>query len=606
MKIPSRVDGSFRGALLFSCPSTSVRNVQASKRSFAGAASNPPRSSPSRPAACAKSSKWLLSTFASPVEPRCPVQTPQPRRVRRSAYGTASAAACSPSVPAFVSRKPESTQDKRYLLSLVHDEEEASVEECLDFHRDPYRRGYASPDGPSLRVSDKSPDVQYPSREETFRIDEDTRQVLVRLCTAVGQRLRHPCRVSLESIYKLYNRLPEPRMLHMTWQWRNRLMRVMGTLRKRDMESMLRYFALVADVKNAGLTLRRSQWNLALAFAAKYASRVTAREMESTLRLWRDMERQANIPGNEVTFNILFDVAAKAGNFALADMIYQEMESRGIEYNRYHHVSLIHYFGLKLDSSGIRAAYREMVESGEMVDTVVLNCVISGLLRCGEEGPAEETYEQMKSNHSRAAELPQRDYMMNKVITKVIMMFSKVSRKHPELRETLQTTVHLSPDLHTYKLLVQHYAIRVGNLNKVVKYLDEMKFLKVPVHPTIFLALFKGFYMHGGFSGSDWSDSRLDGLLLALYHARDMHARDFPIDRWLVIWALRAVKKCSSADALEETFDAMAQRWDIPADRQPFMHAIYENILQGRDMKSPWGNWDEMTHRRSKKDGSWL
>ncbi|KAM4060748.1 pentatricopeptide repeat protein [Hirsutella rhossiliensis] len=603
MKIPSRVDGSVRGALLFNCSSASVRNVQASKRSFA---SNPPRSSPSRPAACAKSSTWLLSTFAPPVEARCVLQTPRPRRARHSCYSTASAAACSPVTPALPGRKHTPTQDRQYLLSLVYDEDEASVDDCIDFHRDPYRRGYASPDGPRLRVSDKSPDVQYPTHDETFRIDNDTRQILVRLYTAVGQRLRHPSRVSLESICKLYSLLPEPRMLHITWQWRNRLMRVMGTPRKRDMESMLRYFALVADVKDAGLTLRRSQWNFALAFAAKYASRTTAREMESTLRLWREMEREANVPGNEVTFNILFDVAAKAGNFALADMIYQEMESRGIEYNRFHHVSLIHYFGLKLDSGGIRAAYREMVESGEMIDTVVLNCVISGLLRCGEEGPAEETYERMKNNHTLAPALPQRDYMMSKVITKVIMMFSKVSKKHPELKETLQTTVHLSPDLHTYKLLVQHYAIRVGNLNRVVKYLDEMKFLKVPVHPTIFLALFKGFYMHGGFPGSDWSEPRLDGLLSALYHARDTHAKNFPIDRWLVIWALRAVKKCSSAEALEETFDAMVRRWDVPADRQPFMHALYENILQGRDMRSPSGNWDEMTHRRSKRDGSWL
>ncbi|KAF4505902.1 hypothetical protein G6O67_007803 [Ophiocordyceps sinensis] len=494
----------------------------------------------------------------------------------------------------------------QYLLSLVHDEDEMSVDECLDFHRDPYRRGYAAPDGPRIRVSDKSPDVQYPSRDETVMVDQDTQQILVRLYTAVGQRLRHPSRVSLESIYKLYNLLPEHRMLHITWPWRNRMMRVMGMPRKRNMESMLRYFALVADIKNAGLTLRRSQWNFALAYAAKYASRATAQEMESTLRLWREMECEANVPGNDVTFNILFDVAANAGNFALADMIYQEMEYRGIEYNRFHHVSLIHYFGLKLDSGGIRAAYREMVESGEMIDTVVLNCAISGLLRCGEEGAAEETYERMKSSHSRAPELPKRDYMMSKVIAKVFMMFSKVSKKHPELKETLQATVSLSPDLHTYKLLVQHYAIRVGNLNQVVKYLDEMKFFKVPVHPTIFLALFKGFYMYGGFPGSDWSESRLDGLLSALYQARDMHASDFSIDRWLVIWALRAVKKCSSEEAVTNTFDAMARRWNIPEDRQPFMHAIYENILRGRDMKSASGNWDESTNRRSKKDGSWL
>lgn len=460
------------------------------------------------------------------------------------------------------------------------------MQEHFDFHRDPYRRGYAQPDGPHLQVSDRRDDVEHPTRDETFKINDELRELLTRLYSAVGQRLRHPNRITLEAVHKIYCQLPEPRMLYLTWQWRSRLLKVMGTPPKRDMESMLRYFALVADVKNAGLTLRRTQWNFALAFATKYAIRTTTQEMESALRLWREMERDANVMGNDVTFNVLFDVAAKSGNFTLADMIYKEMENRGIEFNRFHHVSLIHYFGLRLDSGGIRAAYKEMVESGEMIDTIVLNCVISGLLRCGEESAAEDTYQQMKNSHQLGPDMPQRDYMMNKVVTRVLMMFTKVGKQHPQLKESLQTEIQLAPDLHTYKLLIQHYAIRIGSLAKVAQYLDEMKHLKIAVHPTVFLALFKGFYMHGGFLGSDWSEQRLNGVLQALYQAKDDHGKGFRIERWLVIWALRAVKKCSSNEAVIDTFDALAQRWDAKGEQQQFLQAIMENILQDKDMKS--------------------
>ncbi|KAK2592612.1 hypothetical protein QQS21_009677 [Conoideocrella luteorostrata] len=471
-------------------------------------------------------------------------------------------------------------------MSLVGQRGEGTVQEHFDFHRDPYRRGYAQPDGPKLQVSEKKHDVEYPKTEETFKISDDLRELIAKLGSAIGQRSRHPSRITLESIYKLYLQLPEPRMLYLTWQWRSRLLKIMGTPPKRDIESMLRYFALVADVKNAGLTLRRTQWNFALAFATKYATRTTTQEMESALRLWREMEKEANVMGNDVTFNILFDVAAKSGNFTLADMIYKEMESRGIEFNRFHHVSLIHYFGLRLDSGGIRAAYKEMVGSGEMIDTIVLNCVISGLLRCGEEEAAEETYQQMKNAHTLASDMPQRDYMMNKVVTRVLMMFTKVGKQHPQLNESLQTNIQLAPDLHTYKLLIQHYAIRVGNLGKVAQYLDEMKHLKVSVHPTIFLALFKGFHQHGGFAGSDWSEQRLSGVLAALYQAKDSNGKGFRIEPWLVVWALRAVKKCSSNDAVLETFDAISELWDIKGERLLFIHAILENIVQDKDMKS--------------------
>ncbi|KAH7133118.1 hypothetical protein B0J13DRAFT_587486 [Dactylonectria estremocensis] len=489
-------------------------------------------------------------------------------------------------------------------MSLVRQEDTVTADEHLEFYRDPYLRGYAHSDGPELQVSDKKQDVKYPTKDETFKTDERTKSLVARLCIAISMRLRHPNRPNLDQIYQLYMQLPDLRMLHLTWYWRDRLLKVMGMPPKRNSESMLRYFALLADVKDAGLTLRRTHWNFALAFATKYSARVTSAEMESALRIWREMERVAKIKGNEVTFNVLFDVASKAGNFTLADMIYKEMENRGIPFNRYHHVSLIYYFGLKLDSLGLRAAYRDLVFAGELVDTVVLNCVISGLLRCGEESAAEETYERMKNGQPAAASMPERNYMMGRVITKVLMMFTRIGKDHPDLQSSFQKNIELAPDVHTYKLFVEHYAIRVGDLAKVAQYLDELKFFKMTIHPTIFLALFKGFYLHGGFSTSEWSEQRLQGVLQALYQAKDERPGSFRIDRWVVIWALRAVKQCASNEVVLSTFDAMAARWDIPPDRDPYMHSLLENITSGRDMMSAEGKWEGPSYRRSKKDGS--
>lgn len=491
-------------------------------------------------------------------------------------------------------------------MEYVRQDGNGTVEEHLEFYRDPYRRGYARDDGPKLEISDKRRDVEYPSKDETCKTNNETRLIIAKLCNSIAYALRHPHRVSLNAIYDTYMKLPEHRMLHLPWQWRDRLLKLMGAPPKRNSESMLRYFALIEEVKSAGLTLRRTHWNLSLVFAAKHASRITSNELQSTLRLWKDMEKIANIKGNEVTFNVLFDAASKAGNFQLAEMIYTEMESRGIPYNRYHHVSLIYYFGLKMDSDAVRAAYKDMVESGEMIDTVVLNCVITGLLRCGEESAAEETYERMKNGHVMAPSIPDRNYGMSRVVTKVMMMFSKLGKKHPEMHKELQKQIRLTPNLHTYKLFVEHYAIRVGDLAKVAQYLDEMKFLRITIHPTIFLALFKGFYSHGGWSNADWSEKRLQGVLNALYQASDENVKGFRIDRWLVIWALRATRKCSTPEAVVEVFDNMAERWDIPLDRQPFMHSILDNILNGGDMKSSTGQWDGPSHTRHKKDGTKL
>ncbi|KAG4266436.1 hypothetical protein FPRO04_05798 [Fusarium proliferatum] len=607
MKVSSRIDGSLCAVL--SNRASASFGVTTTRRSLctvreAGKETQRKGLNSRSPSSCSKSSLWLLSTFSPTTEARRALPG-RPSRPVLNNYSTASAAAA-PIPPINQRFHTQYGHDPRHLMALVPQEDAGTVEEHLDYYRDPYRRGYAPADGQKVQVSENKRDVEYPTEDETFKADDETKKLIAKLCKAISYKLRHPYRATLEPIYDLYLQLPEPRMLYLTWPWRNRLLKIMGLPPKRNSESMLRYFALIADVKTAGLTLRRTHWNYALAFATKYAARVTTTEMDTALRLWQEMERSPDAKGNEVTFNILFDAASKTGNFALADMIYNEMESRGYQYNRYHHVSLIHYFGLKMDSNGIRAAYKDMVEASEMIDTVVLNCVISGLLRCGEESAAELTYERMKSGHEMAPNIPDRDYGMGRVITKVLMMFTRIGKKHPELQQPLQKQMQLSPNLHTYKLFVEHYSVKVGDLAKVAQFLDEMKFLKIPIHATIFLSLFKGFYSHGGFTGSEWSEQRLEGVLKAMYQARDESIRGFTIDRWLVIWALRAAKKCSSNETVIEVYDEMEKRWDIPVDRQPFIESILQTILDGADMKSSTGQWDGPSYRRYKKDGTRL
>jgi pentatricopeptide repeat protein len=360
---------------------------------------------------------------------------------------------------------------------------------------------------------------------------------------------------------------------------RHRLLRAFGTPEKKDTRAMLRYFALIADVKNCGLALRRTEWNHALALASRYVGTVSDTEMDSTLRLWKEMERDAGVKGNDVTFHILFDVASKSGNFTLAEMIFKEMETRGFRFNRYHHVSLIHFFGLKMEGNGVRAAYKEMVDAGEMIDTVVLNCVISGLLKSGEDAAAEQVYERMKETHTMAPDLPERDYFTSKVITNVLMMFSKVGQSHPSMVQSFQKAALVAPDLQTYRILVNHFAVKVGNLGKVAQYLDEMKWFQVPLHGAVFLALFKGFDIHGSRLSSDWGEQRLQKVFSALLKSLDDGARGLYVDTWLGMYALKAFVKCSSREKVLEAYDGLQVRWKLNSSQTAFMADFLHKLL---------------------------
>ncbi|OTA65439.1 pentatricopeptide repeat protein, partial [Hypoxylon sp. EC38] len=464
------------------------------------------------------------------------------------------------------------------LLELIDSYDDTSVEEHLEFLRDPYLRRYAPADGPQLTVSDKVEDASLQSVDHSQRMNPEQADIVRELREAVLLKLRRPAMVDLDTVFNLYQALPEPRILHLTARLRHQLLAVLGMTERKNSKSMLRYFSVVTDVKNSGFPLTVSEWNTAMSFASRYVGRSTEVEVEAALHLWREMEQVAGIKGSDVTFNILFDVASKAGKLTLAEMIYQEMVTRGFTFNRYHHVSLLHFFGLKQDTSGLRAAYKEMVESGEVIDSVVLNCLISGFLAAGEESSAERLYEKMKESARGTKVLPDCNYTIQKNITKVLMMFAKISKKHPDLRPNFQQSALTSPTLQTYRLLINFYGIKLGDIAKVAQFLDEMKFFNVPLHGAIFLALFKAFGKHGG-AGSDWSAERLNSVWNAFLNALDNKTEGLHISTWMAMAILRAFAKYPSRNQILDVYEAMRSRWDLDAADSQFMMDFLNKIM---------------------------
>lgn len=489
-------------------------------------------------------------------------------------------------------------QNKQELLSLVDQSQDGSLDEHINFTRDPYMRGYSSPDGPHLTVSELADDKDFPSFSQVREGDDIVQRTVSKLWRAIHRRLRNPHKTDIGYIYGLYQSLPHPHMPYLHSRIRHDLMRVLGREDK-DRPGMLRYFAVVADIQRSGLALTSPEWNAALSFAARYVGHSTETETAEALRLWKEMETDAGVPGNAVTFNILFDVASKAGNFVLAEMLYKEMGKRGFPYNRYHHVSLIHFFGLKQDSDGIRAAYKEMVEAGEMIDTVVLNCVIAGFLRCGEEYAAERVYERMKAAHERAPEMPYRNYMNNRVITKALMMFAQISKDSAEnsigengaqegdggaLRRHFQKISPIVPDIQTYRILLNHYAVRMSALDKVVHFLDDMKWFQIPLHGAIFLALFKGFANYGG-RGQQWSPQRLENVWKAFNSALEENANGLYVDVWMAKWILRAFRKCQTEQKTWQVWAELRPRCETDFDPEDVEHfeAFLFELFQGNN-----------------------
>lgn len=384
-----------------------------------------------------------------------------------------------------------------------------------------------------------------------------------------------------EEAFEAYSALPFPGVSYLSNDTRRLLFRRLSVLETKGRTSKMRYLSVVDDMKSTDLPMTAAEWNSAIAFCGKCFTRLTAVDVENALTTWKEMEQEATVRGGTITFNILFDMAAKAGKFALAEMILKEMGDRNLEYNRYSRIAFIFYHGLRGDGDGVRRAYREYVEAGEIVETVVLNCVITALIRAGEPAAAEQVYERMKRMHSKQTgrHITPSNWRevrdLGRLLNQAAQRFSKDPTRLHQLREEQS----IAPDLTTYAHLVEYHASQTGELRRIVALLAEMQHLGLPMHGRIFTKLFKGFTYHGGVRYTSWTRARLERVWESMLEVSDQGLDDVRVMKWMVFWAVKAFERCAGRQRTLEIWSELRQRWRPAEGELEYVMEILREIF---------------------------
>lgn len=442
---------------------------------------------------------------------------------------------------------------------------------------------------PDLIISNKIEDPDSPEEDEeesSWRsFDEDVNEKIKLLEMALAAARRDEPH---EDIYSLYAALPSPRVPYLTTKCRHHLLRHLG-LAERDKRTMLQYLCVVDDMKVTGTPLAIWQWNLVIHLAGKFVAEMTEVELENGLRIWRDMEREVGVTGNHVTFNILFDMAIKAGKFHLADMIHDEMLRRGHILNRFHRLSRIYYHGLRSDGESARKSYKEFIEAGEIVDTAVLNCLIVSLFNSQEPQPALQVYERMKILHAKKShqELPPTRMKQKRELRKALVVQASIAKNNELLRDQFQSESIVAPDVITFRTLLDYYAIQVGDLDQVIQLLDEMNWYQVPPHGSIYIKIFRAFAIHGGIKYSAWTREKLQTVWEAfIKSATDLDTEDVYLAKWVIIWALRAFKKCEGNEAVLAVWEeAKGVWWSADEEQYGIVAGVVRALIDNDDAR---------------------
>ena len=389
---------------------------------------------------------------------------------------------------------------------------------------------------------------------------------------------------SHEAIYGAYSAIPPPRITHLTYKIRRLLLRRLSVIERKTKEAMLRYLSVVDDMKAAGLPLTEAEWNSAIAYAGRCFVRVEAADIEVALHTWKEMEQEAGVQSGKVTFNILFDIAAKAGKFVLAEMILKEMDARRLRVNRFARVGFIYYHGLKGDGQGVRLAYRDFVESGGIVDTVVMNCVVASLIQAGELPSAEQVFERMKQMLSKktGVVVPLMDWKRTRELGRALDRATVNYNKDTVEIQRIRNEQYLGPDVHTFAILIEHHATQTGELRRIAALIDEMHILGIPIRGHIFVKLFKGFAYHGGMRYTSWTKIRLESVWSSLQSVLEVEQQDVHVMKWMVIWVIRAFGKCCGRQRTLEIWEELITRWHPDSGEAETVKHILRRILWPR------------------------
>ena len=392
-----------------------------------------------------------------------------------------------------------------------------------------------------------------------------------------------------EELYQRYLDLPFPGVSHISEELRRCLLHRLSVFEKRSETATLRYLSVVDDMKAAGLPLVPSEWSSAIHLVGRCYSKVSDVEVEAALRIWKEMEQEAGVKGTSVTFNILFDISVKAGKFSLAELILKEMKARNLKLTRFTYVGLIYYYGLKGDGDGIRKAYRQLVDDGQIVDTAVLNCVIVSLLRADEPDAAEQVYERMKLMHARRGgrKLPPNHWKQSRELGRLLQR-AVWKLKSTDAKAKIQDEQSLAPNRRTFVILLAHHVSHTGELQRVATILDEMQLLGIAINGRLFMEIFRGFANHGGIRYSQWTSARLESVWAALQNTLARDAEGVYISKWIAIWVVRAFARCSGRSRALEIWDELKSRWKPTEQEQTMISGVLETALRDQD-RDPLG-----------------
>ena len=387
-------------------------------------------------------------------------------------------------------------------------------------------------------------------------------------------------------LYLLYKRLPGNRVNYIPRETLgpllSHLMRIPSSRFQKGYASD--FLGVLYDMRAEGVPISIAMWTSAIRFIG------LAEGARNAVRLWREMESHYGLKATNHTFSVLFDLACKSQNFALAEMVEKEARERRIPLDRVSRMSRIFYHGLLGDGAGVRRSYAALVEAGEIVDTAVLTCVITALLDAGEPAAAEETFSRMKTLHAekKGATSAPHTWQQRRELRTLLTDAAHRYRDRPTDRQKFQDAAPINPDWRTYRAFISYHARTTASFPAIESLLLEMKKASpsIPLNREIYRIIFHGFAKHGGIQVVDWNARNLEVVWRSFERSCERRGEEeFGYDSVLAVAVVKAFLFVVGKGRAREVWERLRERWVVERGLEEFVESLLERKGRRRSWK---------------------
>ncbi|ANB11193.1 hypothetical protein AWJ20_3995 [Sugiyamaella lignohabitans] len=294
----------------------------------------------------------------------------------------------------------------------------------------------------------------------------------------------------------------------------------------------------------------------------------------------RDPLKFGTNDSNVHALNALLSIALKSGSSSSAvEKIFSELSGRADRFTR---VLMLSYYGKKRDGRQVKTQYRNIIDSGDIIDMPVLNLVMKYFLLCGYVEEAESMLHKLVRQKSKAegsqimgshshrkleSQLRSRVTIMDYLLKILRDKNIDVGRRY---------SVPLVPDFYTFGNFFQYYCLGVGNFNKSVEILrlmtEEAGYLP---DKHIFINFYKAFYLHHHNMANEWTLQRLNYITELVCHYEllqaEKHGEHFCTTN-MAVAAFRAYRMLAPTSNTD--FDALERQLSKKGSRKRFYNVF--------------------------------